>query len=268
MSKSRWLVSALICSFIAMPMSSSAQAPDTLKDQPQDFFHDVLGGLVGPHWNLFLHSGATTGDRLVLQAAGPNNAERSLETSHGFNVGGGVGVDILSHMGLRAMYTYTSSDLNFTTDHGDGTNALDINGVGTLMSHTAALEVMRYMLPARAAFNPYGTLGIQGTWWALDQKSPTISASGGAPFAIGPLFSFGVQIGGAAHWSGRFEMAMSSGHNPFTGNKSFRALSGPTIDEPTGVSRIDFRIAGVYHFDAPRKPSTGSAAVARDGGNR
>ena len=121
--------------------------------------------------------------------------------------------------------------------------------------------VMRYMLPARAAFNPYGTLGIQGTWWGLDEKSAMVRASGGAPFAVGPLFSFGTQFRAADHWSGRLEMAMSSGHNPFTGNKSFRALSGPTIDEPTGLSRIDFRVAAVYHFDSARTPR--SAAVAQ-----
>jgi opacity protein-like surface antigen len=265
MSKSRWLVSVVICSLVAMPMSSNAQAPDTLKDQPQDFMRDVVGHLFGPHWNLFLHSGWTTSDRLVLQqAAAPVDAQRSLETSHGFNVGGGAGVDILMHMGLRMAYTYTSSDLNFTTDHGNGSNTLDINGVGTLQSHTVALEVMRYMLPARSAFNPYGTLGVQGTWWQLSEKSPLVRSSGGSPFAVGPLFSFGAQIRAADHWSGRLEMAMSSGHNPFTGSNSFRALSGPTIDEPTGLSRIDFRIAGVYHFDSPRMPASGGSAVARN----
>jgi len=265
MPKSRWLVSAVVCSLVALPMSSNAQAPDTLTDQPQNFMRDVVGHLFGPHWNMFLHSGWTTSDRLVLQqAAAPVDAQRSLETSSGFNVGGGAGVDILAHMGLRFNYTYTSSDLNFKTDHGNGANTLDINGVGTLQSHTIALEVMRYMLPARAAFNPYGTLGVQGTWWQLSEKSPLVRASGGSPFAVGPLFSFGTQIRAADHWSGRLEMAMSSGHNPFTGTKSFRALSGPTIDEPTGLSRIDFRIAGVYHFDSPRMPASGGSAVARN----
>ena len=171
MPKSRWLVSAVVCSLVAMPMSSNAQAPDTLTDQPQNFMRDVVGHLFGPHWNMFLHSGWTTSDRLVLQqAAAPVDAQRSLETSSGFNVGGGAGVDILAHMGLRFNYTYTSSDLNFKTDHGNGANTLDINGVGTLQSHTIALEVMRYMLPARAAFNPYGTLGVQGTWWAAERE--------------------------------------------------------------------------------------------------
>src|SRR4051812_30967380 len=233
MLKSRWLVSAIVASLVAMPMSSNAQVPDTLKDQPQSLSHDVVGALFGSHWNLFLHGGATTSDRLSLQAAAPVGSARSLETATGYNIGGGAGIDLFSHMGVRFAYTFTSSGLNFKTDNGDGSNALDVNGVGTLSSHTVALEVMRYMLPARSAFNPYGTLGVQGTWWGLSEKSAMVRASGGAQFGVGPLFSFGTQIRAADHWSGRLEMALSSGHNPFTGNKSFRALSGPTIDEPT-----------------------------------
>ena len=261
MRESRWLVSALVGSLVAMPMSSNAQAPDTLKDQPTSFGRDVIGALFGPHWNMFLHGGATTSDRLTLQAAAPVGTARSLETATGYNVGGGAGIDLFSHMGVRFAYTFTSSGLNFKTDNGDGSNALDINGVGTLLSHTASLEVIRYMLPARSAFNPYGTLGVQGTWWGLTKHSNLLRVGSGAQFGVGPLFSFGTQIRSADRLSWRLEMAMASGHNPFTGNKSFRALSGPTIDEPTSLSRIDFRVAGVYHFDSPS--SSGSAVVAR-----
>jgi opacity protein-like surface antigen len=266
MSNSRWLVVALICSVVAMPTTSKAQVPDSTKAEAKDFVHDVLRALLGPDWNLFAHGGATTDDRFVLQrAVNTIDGERALQSSTGFAVGGGAGVDILLRMGFRASYTFTSRDLNFKTNNGDGSNALDIDDVGTLKTHTAALEVIRYMLPTRAAINPYGTLGIQGSWWVLDEKSPLVTSNGaGTQFSGSPLFAFGVQFKASDKWSGRLEAALSSGRNPFTGNKSFRALSGPTIDEPTGVSRTDYRLAGVYHFGKPKMP-TATSPVARRG---
>jgi len=249
MSKSRWLVVTLLGSLVALPTISSAQA-DSTKAEATDFVRDVIKALIGPNWNAYAHGGFTTGHRFVLQhAANTLDGQRALQSATGYNLGLGAGVDILLRMGFRMNYSFTSSNLNFKTDDGNGSDALNIDDVGRLKTNTLSLEVMRYMLPSRAAVTPYGTLGIQGTWWSLSEKSPLVTSNGaGTPFAIGPLFSFGVQVKAAEHWSGRAEMALSSGHNPFTGNQSFRALSGPTIDEPTTVSRTEYRLAGVYHF--------------------
>jgi len=254
MATSRWLVVPLICSLVAVPTISRAQAPNAPKEEPQDFVRDVLRGLIGPNWNLFAHIGTTTDDRFLLQrAVDPVDGERALRTSTGFNIGGGAGVDILPRMGLRASYTFRRSDLNFRTDNGDGSDALNIDDVGTLKTHTATLEVMRYMLPVRSALTPYGTLGVQGTWWVLDEKSRLVTNNGAStPFSISPVFAFGLQFKASDKWSGRLEGTLSSGHNPFTGKKSFRAFGGTTIDEPNGVDRTDFRLAGVYHFGKPK----------------
>jgi opacity protein-like surface antigen len=244
-----------ICSAATPLAMSNAQTPDSPREQAQDFVHDVLGALLRPNWNLFAHGGLATSDRFLLQQApSPNDGQRSLEGAHGYNLGLGAGVDILLRMGFRGTYTFTSSNLKFRTDNGDGSSALDSDNVGTLMTHTASLEVMRYMLPARSAFTPYGTLGIQGTWWALDEKSPIVTASGASTqFSVSPLFSFGVQFKATEKWSGRLEASLASGHNPFTGKNSFRALAGQTLDEPTSVGRTDFRFAAVYHFSRQAK---------------
>ena len=249
MSKSRWLVVALFCPFVAMPMTSGAQARDSVKADAQDFVHDVLHALVRPNWNVSAHGGFSAGDRFVLQRADNTiDGQRALEPATGYNVGIGAGVDILLRMGFRANYTFTSSNLNFKTDDGNGSNALNINDVGTIRTHTLAFEVMRYMLPSRAAITPYGTLGIQARWWVLDENSPFIRTNGVTPFALGPLFSFGMQVKASDRWSSRLEASLSSGHNPFTGKSSFRALSGPTIEESSSVSRTEYRVAGVYYF--------------------
>jgi len=278
MSKSRWLVAPLICSLVAMPTISNAQVADSTKEEAKDFVHDVLRGLLGPNRNVFVQGGVTPGDRYVLQqAVNTIDGQRALRSSVGYNVGGGVGVDILLHTGIRASYSFSSRNLNFKTDNGNGSNVLDIDDVGRLKSHTAMLEAMRYMLPARATINPYGTLGIQTTWWVLDEKSVTIvpatgaptnvllvtSNGAGTPFSISPLFSFGVQVKASEKFSARVEATLASGHNPFTGKSSFRALSGPTIDEPTDINRTDFRLAAVYHFGKPGMPKPAGLPVAK-----
>jgi opacity protein-like surface antigen len=263
MSTLRWVMIASL-SLVAPQAVSQAQTPDTPKEQATDFMHDVMGALLRPNWNLAVHGGFATSDRFLLQQApDPADGQRSLESRHGYNVGLGAGIDILLRMGARATYTFTSSNLKFRTDNGDGSNLLDTDDIATLMSHTASLEVMRYMLPSRSAFTPYGTLGIQGTWWVLDDKSPVVTSSGASTqFSVSPLFSFGVQFKATDRWSGRLEAALASGHNPFTGKNSFRALAGQTLDEPTSVSRTDFRFAAVYHFSRS-KALTELPGVAR-----
>jgi hypothetical protein len=257
MLKSRWLIVVSICSLVATPMISKAQRSDSTKAEAQDFVRDVLRALLGPNWNLFAQAGATTSDRFLLQqAANPIDGQRALESATGFAIGGGAGVDILLRTGFRASYTYTSSTLNFRTNNGDGSKALNIDDVGTLKSQTLALELIRYMLPWRASINPYGTLGIQGTWWLLDEKSPLVTGIGAAtPFSVSPLFSFGFQFNVIQKFSGRLEATLSSGHNPFTGNRSFRSFAGPAIDEPSGLNRTSFRLAAVYHFGRSKMPS-------------
>jgi hypothetical protein len=180
-----------------------------------------------------------------------------LQSATGFDIGGGAGVDILLRTGFRVGYTYASSNLNFRTNNGTGSTALNVDDVGRLTSQTLGLELMRYMLPTRAAINPYGTLGIQGTWWRLDEKSPVVTGLGAStPFSASLLFSFGVQVRPTNRWSARLEATLAGGHNPFTGNRSFRSLEGgQIIDEPTNVNRTDFRVAAVYHFGKPKMPS-------------
>jgi hypothetical protein len=264
MLKSRWLVVALIGSFVAMPAISKAQAADSTKEHAQDFVHDVLRAILGPNWNLFAQGGVVTSDRYLLQqAVNPTDGLRSLQSATGFEFGGGAGVDILLRTGFRVSYTYASSQLNFRTDNGNGSKALNIDDVGRLKSQTLALELMRYMLPTRAAINPYGTLGIHGTWWLLDEKSPLVTGLGAAtPFSASLLFSFGVQVKPNEKWSGRLEATLAGGRNPFTGNRSFRSLEGgQIIDEPTNVNRTDFRLAAVYYFGKKKMPSATPAVT-------
>lgn len=242
-----------------------AQAADTTKKESENLVRDLIRGLALPNWNLFVNGGATTSERYRLQqAVDPSAGERSLQTATGYNVGGGVGVDVFLHLGLRASYNFSSANMNFRTNNGNGSNALNIDDVARLKANTVTLETMRYMLTSRAPISPYGSLGIQWTWWNLDSKSPLISSAGaGTPLSISPLFSFGVQAKATEHWSGRVEAVMAGGHNPFTGHRAFQSNAGPNIDEPDAVNQTAFRLAAVYHFGRPPKvtaPSTPTMA--------
>jgi outer membrane protein W len=240
----RWLVVvSLLCGLTAVPARTAAQARDE-----EDTGFDVMRALFGAGRNLFVHGGLTTSGRLMLQGAA-GGGERALKSEDGFNLGAGVGVDILPRVGIRLSYTYTTGNLAFRTDDGDGSNALDIADVGTLRSHVAAVELIRYMLSTRASITPYGSAGLVGAWWVLDDESGFVAApTGSTQFRFGALATIGVQLRMAERVSTRFEAVSSSVRNPFTGNESFQAAGGATVDEPTRVNRTDFRLVGVYHF--------------------
>jgi opacity protein-like surface antigen len=240
----RWPVFGLMCALTALPSRTQAQA----RHEEEDVGRDVMQAMLGSSRNLFVNGGLTTSGRLMLQrpAAG---GERALRSEDGFNLGAGVGVDVMPQLGLRLSYTYTSSNLAFRTDDGDGSNALDIDDVGKLQSHAAAVEFIRYVLPARAPITPYGSAGFVGVWWMLDEESALVSApTGSRQFRFGALATIGLQLRLAERVSARFEATSSTVRNPFTGNESFQSFGGVTVDEPTRVNTTDYRVAGVYYF--------------------
>jgi opacity protein-like surface antigen len=265
MRKMRSYMIGLICCTLLLPAHVTAQEQ---KEDAEDFVNDVLKAILGPNWNLFAHTGVASNGRFLLQrvsVAGLATGERTLRGDGGFSVGLGAGVDILLRQGVRLDYTYSSSDLNFREDNGDGSRLLDLDGVGKLQSHMASIELIRYRLPARAAITPYGTAGLTGTWWVMDSDALMNVAGGSTQFRFGALGSIGLQVKLSDRMNVRMEAASASVHNPFTGPESYRALNGTTIDEPTRVTKSDFRIAAVYNFG---KPDVNLQRTSRSGAKR
>jgi opacity protein-like surface antigen len=260
----RILVAGIIISPLCAPARSYAQRED-----PEDFNRDVLRAFLHSSWNVYLHGGLTNHSRFMLQRPGPavpGAGERALRSEGGYNVGIGAGVDILLRTGFRMSYTYSSNDLNFRTDNGDGSFDLDINDVASLSSHTVTAEIIRYMLPARSGFTPYGSAGFVGTWWGLDQTTELVVPAGGSTqFRFGAIGSIGLQAKLAENWFLRLEDAFATIRSPFTGDESFRALGGATIDEPTRITKTDFRLAAVYRFGKPHQPRAAVTTRRRSG---
>ena len=246
MRTNRWIGAGMLLLYAAAPMTSNAQAtPDA-----ENGVGNIFRALFGPNWNVFAHGGLSTNGRFLLQdATSIGGGQRALKTEDAFNVGVGAGVDLLPRTGLRLSYTFMNSDLVFRTDKGDGSEIFDVDDGGTLQGHAAAIELLRYMLPPQSFITPYASAGLVGTWWVLDEESGMVAASGGSTqFRLGALASFGFQAALGDGFSARIEVASASVRNPFTGNESFEAFGGSTIDEPGRVNRTDFRLAVLYSF--------------------
>ena len=261
MRKLHRLFAAMTCLVVALPATATAQR-DELKKEAETLSDDILKRLFSPHnWDVHVHGGANNAGRFMLQRpfeAPTTFGERVLRGKTGFSFGGGFGMDLLIRTGFRLDYTFASGELEYRSDNGDGTNIFDINDVGKIKSHTVSLEVLRYLLPARAKFSPYGSVGLLGTWWVLDQETPLVIPAGGSTqFRFGALASLGVRGQITDRFDVRLEAQKNSVLNPFSGHNSFRALAGVTIDEPTRVSQNDFRLYAVYHL---RKHERSTAA--------
>ena len=248
MWKPRWIVVGMLCTLTAAPMTSDAQ-----RNIEPDDLGGAFWGLFGPDWNLFAHGGWMTGGQYLLQrTATVPVGERALRSDDAFSVGGGVGVDLLPRMGWRLDYTYASSDLEYRTDIGDGSEAFDLDDVASLSSHVVSAEIVRYLLPTTATVTPYASAGLLGAWWVLDERTPATVIDDDTHFRFGALGSLGLQFRLGDHIRARLEAVTTSSRNPFTGKDSFRATTGVTVDEPGRVSRTDFRLVGVYSFGRSR----------------
>jgi hypothetical protein len=243
------LVSKLACLVVSgLFLTAPLDVSGAQQKEDAESFGDLVGGLAGANWNLFLHGGSTSNGLILLQRTGLAG-ERALRTENSWNLGAGIGVDLLKSTGLRASYTYSSGDLSWITDLGTGSEALNVPKVSTLTTHVADLELINYMTPARAAIAPYAAVGLTGSWFTVDSSSTAVLRSGGSPqFRWGGVASFGMQF----HVSdGLFTQLEASSHslgNPFAGEHSFTAPGGTTIDEPRRLNKTDFRIVFVYRF--------------------
>jgi hypothetical protein len=249
MRRTRWTVVGFACLCAATPMTSNAQT----KDDGDNAVTNIFRALLGPNWNVFAHGGVSTYGRFMLQDVTAGGGQRALKSEDAFNIGGGAGVDVLPRTGFRLSYTYTTADLVFRTDNGNGSELFDVDDSGEMQNHTAGVEVVRYMLPSRSFITPYASAGLTGTWWVLDEASTMVVAGGGSTqFRLGAVASFGIHANVGDGFSARFEVASASVRNPFTGSESFQALGGTTVDEPGRVNKTDFRLVGVYSFGKTR----------------
>jgi len=171
-------------------------------------------------------------------------------------VGGQVEIDILTLMALRLGYTYAKSDLVYRTDAGTGSEFLDTGTLADMHSNSVYLAVTRYIVPLVAKWSPYASVGIQGTWFSVNDNIEIIAPDGSTQWRFGALANFGLKYRATDRFDLNAEYSVATLRNPFSGRSSFNALTGVTVDEPTRVRSSDWRLMASYYFGKPGREET------------
>jgi hypothetical protein len=221
-------------------------------------------GLSG--WTLELHGGASRYGRFLLEApnADPaHRAQREVTAGGGFAIGGAIAAAVLPRTQARLAFTHSSTDLDYRDDTGDGSATLDLDGIGGLASEVVTLELTRFLVQETSVAVPYASAGFVAAWWILDEAASVVTAPGGTQFRWGATATIGIQFRLADAFRLRLEAATASIGNPFEGSDSFITEVGRTIDEPSRVTKRDFRVALAYVFGGADRSDETSTAQRR-----
>lgn len=220
---------------------------------PQGF----LGGLIRwpagfPYYSVDAYAGIGGYGRFLLQGAPGTAEQRALESDMGFSFGGAIGAMVFPRTGVKLSVNHTSADLKYNDDTGNGSDLLDLHGIGTLGSTVLSLEATRYLFREKRRFTPYASAGYAVTWWNLsDEGANGVLIDNGTEFRGGAVGALGLQYHVTRDLAVRLEATGYSLGNPFTGGDSFRPRTGFTIDEPTKVRQSVYKLNVAYMFGRP-----------------
>jgi hypothetical protein len=190
--------------------------------------------------------------------------ERSLRGDRHFGWGLATGFDITDQLGLRLGWTYTNTNMQFKDYSGTGSDFLDSDDLGKLKSNIAALDVVHYFVGSRSLIAPYAGAGVAGVWSSLGPDGPALITPGGSQqFHMGINANVGVQLRVIPQLFGRVEWNTMGTRNPFNGNRSYKTNFGDTFDEPSRVSKTEWRFAAAYYFGEPAKQPTVTATKTK-----
>ena len=190
--------------------------------------------------------------------------ERALRGERQLGWGLGAGFDISDQLGVRLGWTYTNTNMQFKDFSGSGSELLDSGDLGKLKSNVAALDIVHYFVGSRSLVAPYAGAGIAGVWSSLGTEGPTLITPGGSQqFNVGITANIGVQVRLIPQLFGRVEWNSMGTHNPFNGNRSYKASSGDTFDEPSRVAKTEWRFAAAYYLGKEEKKPAVTATNTR-----
>ncbi len=223
-------------------------------------------------WHVSLNGGAASlGDLLLQQTPLGAVAVRGNRT---FAFGGGGGFDIDESNQIRLNYTYTPTQLQYRDWRGIGSNLLNVSGIGKLTSNVVSLEAAHYFVGSRSLVSPYASFGLAGAWSHLAPDvvpasvfvaTPTqfLETPGGAQkFGFGATANFGAQIRLTQEFFARMEWNTMNLPNPFNGNRSFQSPGFVTYEQPSRVTKNEWRLAGVYYLGKQQPPQKPTVATS------
>lgn len=241
-------------------LAAPAGAQSTTNDH---YVTDFVDALTSPsRWSFSGNIGSNRSEAYLLQNTA--GGERAVRSQRSFGWGLGAGFDLDDQLGVRLGWSYANAGMEFRDFNGTGSNALDLQDIGQLKSNIASLDVVHYFVGSRSLVSPYAGAGVAGVWSSLGTEGPALATPGGAQqFHFGIDASLGVQIRIADQVFSRLEWASTGSHNPFNGNRSYRANGGSNFDEPSRIARTEWRLGGTYYLG--KEPTTSKPAVATAG---
>jgi opacity protein-like surface antigen len=239
---------ALAC---GVALTSPAGAQDTQNSTNDSYVTDMVTSLTdASRWSLAGNLGFNRYGTFLMQKV--PEGQRALRGDHQFAWGLAAGYDITDKLGLRLGWTYTNTNMQFEDYSGTGSDLLDSDDLGKLKSNVAALDVVHYFVGSRSLIAPYAGAGVAGVWSALGPEGPALITAGGSQqFHFGINANVGVQVRIIPQLFGRAEWNSMGTRNPFTGNRSYKTTVGDTFDEPSRVSKTEWRFAAAYYFGEP-----------------
>jgi opacity protein-like surface antigen len=239
---------ALAC---GVALTSPAGAQNTQNTTNDSYVTDMVTSLTdASRWSLAGNLGTNRYGTFLMQSV--PEGERALRGDRHFAWGLAAGYDITDKLGLRLGWTYTNTNMQFEDYSGTGSDLLDSEDLGKLKSNVAALDVVHYFVGSRSLIAPYAGAGVAGVWSALGPEGPALITPGGSQqFHFGINANVGVQVRIIPQLFGRAEWNSMSTRNPFNGNRSYKTTVGDTFDEPSRVSKTEWRFAAAYYFGEP-----------------
>ena len=244
---------ALAC---GVAVATPASAQNTTNDK---YVTDIVDNLTeASRWNFSGNLATSRFGTFLMQ--GVPGGERALRGDRHFSWGLGAGYDITDDLGVRLGWQYTNTNMQFKDYSGSGSEFLDSPDLGKLKSNIAALDVVHYFVGSRSLISPYAGAGVAGVWSSLGPQGPALITPGGSQqFHMGINANVGVQVRVIPQLFGRVEWITMGTRNPFNGNRSYKTTSGVTFDEPSRVSKTEWRFAAAYYLGKPPAKATVTA---------
>jgi opacity protein-like surface antigen len=211
--------------------------------------------------------GAATYGRFVEQLASEGIGtlrERELRGGTGPTFGGSLGYttsvlgveDVTGQLGFQ----WGSSDYEFELDDPRVTGDFDEPEAGAFVTYIVSASITKFLGDTDGSLAPYAVVGLNGTWWSLDQDEPVTGDFGqvqptrdgdGTIFRFGGTAGFGLQIAAEDEFAIRLEYMRHSVRNPFNGDgdDAFNITTGTKTDEPDRVPITRYSLGLLYFLE-------------------
>ena len=190
-------------------------------------------------FSIEVNGGAAMFSRFLEQRV--DGVERELTAEAAPTVSVAVGYQPWEKAAIRISGSFVPAKLEYKTDIGNGSTALDATDLGKINVVTLGVEVVRFVSLPVGPFRPYGSAGVLASIWAMDTESLApgeVAPQGDGLLRLGAITRVGLQLNATPQFSVRLEINSLTTGSPFDGKDSFRLVDGETVFDESEVSSI------------------------------